>query len=107
MEEIKDEANDTINQQIKEIALEGDEVLQLLNNEGNLPSKIMSIFNEVLDEAKEEITNKTGLIFDPFIIKYPLELDYDEIKRIQENTLANIHLKEYEQEINACVTRKI
>lgn len=103
VEEIKDEANDTINQQIKEIALEGDEVLQLLNNEGNLPSKIMSIFNEVLDEAKEEITNKTGLIFDPFIIKYPLELDYDEIKRIQENTLANIHLKEYEQEINACV----
>lgn len=103
VEEIKEEANDTINQQIKEIALEGDEVLQLLNNEGNLPSKIMSIFNEVLDEAKEEITNKTGLIFDPFIIKYPLELDYDEIKRIQENTLANIHLKEYEQEINACV----
>ena len=103
VEEIKDEANDTINQQIKEIALEGDEVLQLLNNEGNLPSKIMSIFNEVLGEAKEEITNKTGLIFDPFIIKYPLELDYDEIKRIQENTLANIHLKEYEQEINACV----
>ena len=80
VEEIKDEANDTINQQIKEIALEGDEVLQLLNNEGNLPSKIMSIFNEVLDEAKEEITNKTGLIFDPYIIKYPLELDYDEIK---------------------------
>ena len=60
-------------------------------------------FKDGVNEAKEEITNKTGLIFDPFIIKYPLELDYDEIKRIQENTLANIHLKEYEQEINACV----
>lgn len=103
VEEIKDQSNETINQQIKKIALEGDEVLQLLNHEGNLPPKIMTIFNEVLDEAKEEISNKTGLLFDPFIITYPLELDYDEIKRIQENTLANIHLKEYEQEINACV----
>ena len=102
IEEIKDQANDTINQQIKNIELEGDEVLQLLNHDGNLPPKIMSIFNDVLDEAREELGNKTGLLFDPFIIKYPLEIDYNEVRRIQEKTIANIHLKEYEQELTAC-----
>ena len=102
IEEIKDHANDTINQQIKNIELEGDEVLQLLNHDGNLPPKIMTIFNDVLDEAREELGNKTGLLFDPFIIKYPLEIDYNEVRRIQEKTIANIHLKEYEQELTAC-----
>nr|WP_084790418.1 hypothetical protein [Methanosphaera sp. WGK6] len=102
IEDIKDKSNETINEAIKNIALEGDEILQLLNNEGELPPKIMTIFNEVLDEAKEEISNETGLLFDPFIIKYPLELDYEEIKRVQENAIANIHLKEYEQQLNAC-----
>lgn len=102
IEEIKDHANDTINQQIKNIELEGDEVLQLLSHDGNLPPKIMTIFNDVLDEAREELGNKTGLLFDPFIIKYPLEIDYNEVRRIQEKTIANIHLKEYEQELTAC-----
>ena len=102
IEEIKDHANDTINQQIKNIELEGDEVLQLLNHDGNLPPKIMTIFNDVLDEAREKLGNKTGLLFDPFIIKYPLEIDYNEVRRIQEKTIANIHLKEYEQELTAC-----
>ena len=102
IEEIKDHANDTINQQIKNIELEGDEVLQLLNHDGNLPPKIMTIFNDVLYEAREKLGNKTGLLFDPFIIKYPLEIDYNEVRRIQEKTIANIHLKEYEQELTAC-----
>lgn len=102
IEEIKDHANDTINQQIKNIELEGDEVLQLLNHDGNLPPKIMTIFNDVLGEAREKLGNKTGLLFDPFIIKYPLEIDYNEVRRIQEKTIANIHLKEYEQELTAC-----
>lgn len=102
IEEIKDHANDTINQQIKNIELEGDEVLQLLSHDGNLPPKIMTIFNDVLDEAREKLGNKTGLLFDPFIIKYPLEIDYNEVRRIQEKTIANIHLKEYEQELTAC-----
>lgn len=102
IEDIKDKANKTIDKEIKQIALEGNEILQLLNHEGNFPPKIMSIFNDVLDEAEEEIINKTGLICDPFIIKYPLEIDYNEVKRVQENNIANIHLKEYEEEINAC-----
>ena len=82
--------------EIKNVALEGDEILLLLNDE-DLPPKLMNIFDNVLDEAREELSNKTGLLFDPFIVKYPVEIDENELKRVQENISANIHLKKYEQ----------
>lgn len=101
IEEIKDQVNETLKNEIKNVALEGDEILLLLNDE-DLPPKLMNIFDNVLDEAREELSNKTGLLFDPFIVKYPVEIDENELKRVQENISANIHLKKYEQELNAC-----
>ena len=101
IDQIKDKINETLKKEIKKIALEGDEILLLLNDE-DLPPKLMSIYNEVLDEAREELSNKTGLLFDPFIIKYPIEIDQNEVKRVQENIAANIQLRKYEQELNAC-----
>ena len=101
IEDIKDQVNETLKNEIKKVALEGDEILLLLNNE-DLPPKLLNIFDEVLDEAREELSNKTGLLFDPFIVKYPVEIDQNELKRVQENISANIHLKKYEQELNAC-----
>lgn len=101
IDEIKDKINEKLKKEIKKVALEGDEILLLLNDE-DLPPKLMTIFNDVLDEAREELSNKTGLLFDPFIIKYPIEIDENEVKRVQENIRANTHLKQYEQELNAC-----
>lgn len=101
IDEIKEQINERLKKEIKEVALEGDDILILLNDE-DLPPKLMSIFNDVLDEAREELSNKTGLFFDPFIVKYPIEIDENEVKRVQENVRANIHLKEYEQELTAC-----
>lgn len=101
IDEIKDQVNETLKNEIKKVALEGDEILLLLNNE-DLPPKLMAIFNEVLDEAREELSDKTGILFDPFIVKYPIEIDQNEVRRVEENISANIHLKKYEQELNAC-----
>jgi len=101
IEEIKDKVNEKLKNEIKNVALEGDEILLLLNDE-DLPPKLMNIFDNVLDEAREELSNKTGLLFDPFVVKYPVEIDENELKRVQENISANIHLKKYEQELNAC-----
>lgn len=105
IDEIKDKINETLKTEIQKVALEGDEILLLLNDE-NLPPKLMTIYDDVLDEAREELSNKTGLLFDPFIIKYPIEIDENEVKRVQENIRANIHLKQYEQELNACTILK-
>jgi len=100
VEEIKDEANEEIKEAIKNVELDGEEVLQLLNNE-DLPPKLTTIFNEVLEKSRAKINEKTGLLLDPFIVKYPIEPDYDEINRVQENEISNIHLREFEQEQTA------
>ncbi|RAP53192.1 MAG: hypothetical protein BZ138_01660 [Methanosphaera sp. rholeuAM270] len=99
--EIKEKINEKLKKEIKKVELEGDEILLLLNNE-QLPTKLMSIFDKVLDEAREELSEKTGILFDPFIIKYPIEIDENEVKRVEENIAANIHLKKYENEVKAC-----
>lgn len=101
VEEIKDRVNERLKNEIKNVALEGDEILLLLNNE-DMPPKLLNIFDEVLDEAREELSDKTGLLFDPFIVKYPVEIDQNELKRVQENISSNTHIKKYEQELNAC-----
>lgn len=102
VEEIKDEADAIINAQIKQINLVGDEVLQLLNADEDMPPKIMKIYKDVLNDACQKLADETGILFDPFIIQYPLKIDYNEIKRVNENMMATIHLNEYEKKINAC-----
>ena len=101
IDELKDEINETLKNEIKKIELDGDEILQLLNNE-DLPPKIKNIFDEILSNAREELSDKTGILFDPFIMKYPIEIDQNELKRVQDNISSNIHIKKYEQELNAC-----
>lgn len=64
----------------REVDLEGDEILNLLNN--NFPPKIKKIFDEIINKRKEIIYEKTGIRFDPFLRKYPIEIDDTEIERI-------------------------
>ena len=66
---------------IQNVDLEGDEILNLLNK--NLPPKINKIFDEIINERKKIIKEKTGFDFDPYLRKYPIEIDDSEIQRIQ------------------------
>ena len=61
MENAKKKADEKLKKSIKSIDLKGDEVLDLLKE--GMPSKIQKIFDEVMKEAREEIKEKTGLIF--------------------------------------------
>ncbi|MBQ6444244.1 MAG: AAA family ATPase [Methanosphaera sp.] len=102
VEEVTKKTNDIIKEEIKNVDLTGDEVLELLNNE-NLPPKIMTIFDKHLEVAKDEIYERTSQYVDAFIIKYPLEIDYDELMRIEESANANSHLKKFEAELDTCL----
>lgn len=77
---LKDDMDAEIEKSIQNIDLEGDEILNLLNN--NFPPKINKIFDEIISKRKEIIREKSGYDFDPFIKKYPIEIDDEEIKRI-------------------------
>ncbi len=78
---LKDDMDEEIEKSIKTIDLEGDEILNLLNN--NFPPKIDKIFNEIINKRKKIIRDKTGMDFDPYIKKYPIEIDEEEIQRIK------------------------
>jgi len=78
---VKSALDEEIKVAIKEIDLEGDEVLDLLNNA--MPPKIEKIFDEIISRGKITIKEKTGADFDPFLRQYPLEIDEGELERIK------------------------
>lgn len=78
---LKKEMDEEIELAIQNVDLEGDEILNLLNN--NFPPKIDKIFEEVISKRKKIIKEETGLDFDPYIKKYPLEIDDEEIERVK------------------------
>lgn len=66
---------------IQDVDLEGDEILNLLNN--NFPPKINEIFDEIINKRKKIIKEETGLDFDPYLKKYPIEIDDMELERVK------------------------
>lgn len=78
---LKKEMDEEIESSIQNVDLEGNEILNLLNN--NFPPKIDKIFEDVISKRKKIIKEKSGIDFDPYIKKYPLEIDEEEIKRVK------------------------
>ena len=78
---LKHEMDEELETSIKNIDLEGDEILNLLNN--NFPPKISKIFDDIISKRKEIIKEKTGIDFDPYFRKYPIEIDEQEIERVK------------------------
>lgn len=77
---LKDDMDSELEKSIKQVDLEGDEILNLLNN--NFPPKISKIFDKIINKRKEIIREKTGLNFDPFLRTYPIQIDEREIQRV-------------------------
>lgn len=77
---LKEDMDNELEKSIKQVDLEGDEILNLLNN--NFPPKISKIFDEIINKRKEIIHERTGIRFDPFLRTYPIEIDDTEIQRI-------------------------
>ncbi|WP_394350747.1 endonuclease MutS2 [uncultured Methanobrevibacter sp.] len=78
---LKYEMDEELEKSIKNIDLEGDEILNLLNN--NFPPKISKIFDDIISKRKAIIKEKTGMDFDPYLRKYPIEIDEQEIERVK------------------------
>ena len=99
VEAAKKEADSKLKDSIKKIDLKGDEVLALMNE--GMPAKIQSIFDDVIKEAKEEIKARTGCSFDPFIQKYPIEIDYQELERVKRQEIAKQHMNAFDKKVKA------
>ena len=101
VEEAKGKADLKLKNAIKNVDLKGDEVLDLLNEE--MPVKIQHIFDDVMKEARNEVKEKTGFYFDPFIQKYPIEVDMEELERIKKQEIAKKKVNDFENEVKAAV----
>ncbi len=99
VEEAKKRADRKLKDSIKQVDLKGDEVLALMDE--GMPAKIQSIFDEVIKEAKEEIKEHTGCSFDPFIQKYPIEIDDHELERVKRQQMAEQHLNAFDKKVKA------
>lgn len=89
----------SLKKEIENIDLQGDEILKLLNND--LPPKIEKIFSEIISKSKEIIKEKSGIEFDPFIKKYPIEIDDVEIERIKQKIISNQENNYFDKKIKA------
>ncbi|MGF7118472.1 helix-hairpin-helix domain-containing protein [Methanobacterium oryzae] len=99
VEDAKKEADNKLKESIKQVDLKGEEVLALMNE--GMPAKIQSIFDDVIKEAKEKIKEKTGCSFDPFIQKYPIEIDEHELERVKKQEVARQHLDAFDKKVKA------
>ncbi|MDD3985717.1 MAG: helix-hairpin-helix domain-containing protein [Methanobacterium sp.] len=101
-EESKRKADLKLEEAIKKVDLKGDEILDLLNE--GMPKKIQSIFDEVIAEAMKEVRKNTGCSFDPFIQKYPIEIDNEEIERIKKQEISKKYVNAHEENVKAAKT---
>jgi len=99
IEEAKKEADLKLKNAIKKVDLNGDEVLDLLNE--GMPKKLQQIFDDVMNQAKTKVKERTGCSFDPFIQKYPIEIDATELERIKKQEAARKYVKAFEENVNA------
>jgi DNA mismatch repair protein MutS2 len=95
----KSKADLKLKEAIKKVDLQGDEVLDLLNE--GMPKKIQKIFDEVINEARKEVREKTGVSFDPFIQKYPVEIDDVELERVKKQEMAKKYVNSFEEDVKA------
>jgi predicted ATPase len=97
--EAKNNADKKLKLAIKNVDLKGEEILDLLNED--MPGKIQKIFDEVIKDARDDIKEKTGCSFDPFIQKYPIEVDETELERVKKQEIAKQNVAIFEDKVKA------
>jgi len=102
VENAKKEADLKLKNAIKQVDLNGDEVLDLLNE--GMPKKLQQIFDEVMNHARKSVKENTECAFDPFIQKYPVEIDTKELERIKKQEAARKYVKIFEENVKAATT---
>ena len=95
----KNKADLKLKEAIEKVDLKGEEVLDLLNK--GMPKKIQKIFDEVMTEARNEVRQKTGVLFDPFIQRYPVEIDNTELERIKKQEMSKKYINAFEKNVKA------
>jgi dsDNA-specific endonuclease/ATPase MutS2 len=96
--EVKKKSDEELKIAIKNIDIDGTEVLDLLNNA--MPPKIEKIFDEIIGKGKKTIKELSGIDFDPFLKTYPLQIDDEEVERVKRLQLSKVENELFDKKIN-------
>lgn len=99
VEKVRADANEEIKNSIEKLDLDGDKILELLS--GKTPPEIDEILEETLSNACSQIQEETRLSFDPFIKKYPIEIDNNELRRIKQQESSRQEIQIFEKKTQA------
>ncbi len=94
---LKEECDEKIQESIKNMDITGEEVLTLL--EKGVTDKFEIIFENILSVARKKLTEETGIIFDPFIKKYPVQIDEEELNRIEQQELNKTYINIFDEKV--------
>jgi len=97
--QVRDEMNAELKRHAPELHLSGDEVLEVLGQ--GVPRKVCEVFSGVLSNGRARLKALTGFDAAPYLMKYPVEVDDEELDRTRRRILGEAGTTLFEEKVRA------
>ncbi len=103
VERVKMELDNRLELAVADLSLGGAELLRAVSS-GTLPPALKSAVDSVLRDGRDLLRERTGVSFQPFLPKYPVEIDEDEVDRVMQAAQAHTRTQAFEKQQAAAKT---
>lgn len=100
---VKQELDARLEEAVAGLSLGGSELLRAVSS-GTLPSELKKAVDAVLREGRDLLRAATGVSFQPYLPKYPVEVDDDEVERVVQAAQAHSRTAAFQQQQAAAKT---
>jgi len=97
--QVRDEMNAELKRHASELQLSGDEVLEVLGQ--GVPKKVRDVYSRVLSTGRTRLRALTGYDHSPYVMKYPVEVDEEELDKVRRRILAETGTALFEEKVRA------
>lgn len=94
---VKAELDARLEEAVADLSLSGAELLRAVSS-GTLPADLRRAVDAVLREGRDLLRTATGVSFQPFLPKYPVEVDDDEVERVVQAAEAHSRTTAFQQQ---------
>jgi len=91
--------NAELKKHASELKLSGEEVLDLLGQ--GTPKKVREVYTQVLNSGRVRLKELTGYDHSPYVMKYPIEIDSEELERTRRRIMAESGTSLFEEKVKA------
>ncbi len=97
VERVKLELDQRLEIAVADLSLGGSELLRAVSS-GTLPPALKTAVDTVLREGRNLLRERTGVSFQPFLPKYPVEIDDDEVQRVVQAAQAHTRTQTFQKQ---------